>query len=353
MSTIGLCMIVKNEQDVLDRCLKSAKDIMDEIVIVDTGSTDETKNIAKKYTNKVFDFEWCDNFSKARNYAFSLSSCDYIMWLDADDVIPTKTANQLKIIKRNLTADVYMLKYDIAFYNNKPTFSYFRERIIRNCNLAIWQGVVHECITPFGKVERLNIPILHKKEVHKNSDRNLKIYNKAIRIRTLSPREMYYYGRELFDHKKYKQCVKILNKFVDSKLGWQENIIDALFLISVCEKNLNNPKKSLFALFKTFEYDVPRANVCCHIGDNFFLKKEYEKAIYWYNLALKCKDVSFKGGFVQKIYYNYYPYLQLCCCHFYLKNIDQAIKYNKKAGQFYNSEIVQNNNKFFKNYIKN
>lgn len=346
-------MIVKNEEAVLNRCLSSIKNLVDEIIIVDTGSTDNTKSIAKKFTEKVYNFKWCNNFSEARNYAFSLAKSSYIMWLDADDVVPTKTITQLKRLKPNLNADVYMLKYDIAFANNKPTFSYYRERIIKNCKQAKWQGVVHECIPPFGKIERLNLSILHKKMKYENSYRNLKIYENLLKIRTLIPREQYYYGRELFDHQQYEKCFNVLNDFVNSGNGWKENVIDALYLMYKCQKELNNSTKQLLCLFKTFAYDQPRANICCGIGDHFFLNKEYPTAIYWYNLATKCKDVSHNGGFVEKIYYNYYPYLQLCCCYYYLGDIKKATYYNNKAGKHINSIGVKNNKIFFEKLINN
>ena len=70
MFTLSVCMIVKNEEAVLGRCLDCVRQFADEIIIVDTGSTDTTKEIANKYTDKVFDFEWCDDFSKARNFSF-------------------------------------------------------------------------------------------------------------------------------------------------------------------------------------------------------------------------------------------------------------------------------------------
>ena len=64
-------MIVKNEEAVLERCLESLKGLFEEIVIVDTGSTDSTKEIATKYTDKIYDFQWINDFAAARNYAFS------------------------------------------------------------------------------------------------------------------------------------------------------------------------------------------------------------------------------------------------------------------------------------------
>ena len=79
MITISLCMIVKNEEAVLARCLESVKDVVDEIIIVDTGSTDKTKQIAYRYTQNVYDFEWIDDFSAARNYSFSKATKDYQM----------------------------------------------------------------------------------------------------------------------------------------------------------------------------------------------------------------------------------------------------------------------------------
>ena len=87
MATISLCMIVKNEEAVLARCLDSIADLMDEIIIVDTGSTDHTKEIAAKYTSQVYDFKWTSDFSAARNFSFSKANMDYIYAADADEVL--------------------------------------------------------------------------------------------------------------------------------------------------------------------------------------------------------------------------------------------------------------------------
>ena len=96
MQTISLCMIVKNEENTLTTCLGSVKDIVDEIIIVDTGSDDNTKQEALKFTNKIYNFKWVDDFSLARNYSYSKATMDYILWMDADDLILPE--DKLKLI---------------------------------------------------------------------------------------------------------------------------------------------------------------------------------------------------------------------------------------------------------------
>ena len=133
--TISLCMIVKNEEKVLARCLDSIRGFVDEIIIVDTGSDDDTKRIARKYTDKVYDFEWIDDFAAARNYSFSKATMQYCMWMDADDVILDSDREKLAELKASVTPDIdiIMMRYNTAFdEDGKPTFSYYRERIVRN-----------------------------------------------------------------------------------------------------------------------------------------------------------------------------------------------------------------------------
>ena len=87
MITLSLCMIIKDEELVLDRCLNSICDIVDEIIIVDTGSSDNSKEMAKRYTDNIYDYNWNDDFSEARNFSFEKATKDYILWLDADEIL--------------------------------------------------------------------------------------------------------------------------------------------------------------------------------------------------------------------------------------------------------------------------
>lgn len=353
MNTLSLCMIVKNEELSLERCLNSAKIFCDEIIIVDTGSLDSTKTIAKNFTDKIYDYNWCNDFSKARNFAFSKATSKYVMWLDADDVVPKQTAEYIQNNKQNLCDDVYMFKYCTNFdKNNNPTFSFYRERIIKNCKNAFWQGAVHECIAPFGKIQKLDLPIYHKKIKPHDTSRNLLIYQNLIKLRPLTPREQYYYGRELFDHKKYTEAISVLSKFVKNKNAWTENVIDAYYVMSKCYNVLKNKNNELLCLLKTLTLTAPRANIACKIGDIFFTQKNYAIAKYWYTQATLCNNAEMLFGFVEPIYYNYYPFLQLSCCYYYLGDLTNAIKYNNKASYYLNTETTKNNKKFYK-LIKN
>ncbi|OAA83364.1 SPBc2 prophage-derived glycosyltransferase SunS [Clostridium ljungdahlii] len=134
MITVSLCMIVKNEEDTIGRCLDSVKEVVDEFVIVDTGSSDNTKNVIKKYTNNIYDFKWIDDFSAARNFAFSKATKEYIFWLDADDILLPEDIKKFKFLKKNLdtSIDSVTMKYNISFdeYGNITT-SYRRNRLVK------------------------------------------------------------------------------------------------------------------------------------------------------------------------------------------------------------------------------
>src|SRR3989344_295540 len=95
-STLSLCMITKNEEQFLEQCLNSVKELVDEIIIVDTGSTDKTKEIASKFTDKIYDFQWCDDFSAARNESLKYATQDWILVLDADEVISKEDYQKIK-----------------------------------------------------------------------------------------------------------------------------------------------------------------------------------------------------------------------------------------------------------------
>lgn len=99
--SLSLCMIVKNEENTLSRCLESVKDIVDEIILVDTGSTDSTVEIAESYGAKIFFYKWDNSFANARNYSLSKASKDWILIMDADDELVKEDKDKVALLINN------------------------------------------------------------------------------------------------------------------------------------------------------------------------------------------------------------------------------------------------------------
>lgn len=329
-------MIVKNEEDVLDRCLSGIRDLVDEIVIVDTGSTDRTKEIALNYTDRVDSFVWIDDFAAARNYAFSRANMEYCMWLDADDVMEEKDREAFLALKQQLESDVdmVMMRYHTAFdEEGRPSFWYYRERIVRNSRDFYWQGAVHEVITPMGNIVYSDAAVTHRKLHAADPDRNLNIYRRMISDgKVLNARESYYYGRELYYHELYEEALEVFDQFLASTDAWLENKIEAVVLMSKCYMEKGNRRESLRILLSSLEYDVPRAEVCCEIGYHFMESGLYETAVFWFETAWACQKDFKKGGFILADCYDYIPALQLCVCYDKLGQYVRAEEYNEMAG---------------------
>ncbi len=353
MITISLCMIVKNEEDTLGRCLACVEGIADEIIIVDTGSSDRTKEVASAFTEKIYDYEWKDDFGAARNYAFSKASMEYCMWLDADDVIEKGEQKKLRCLKAGLTkqVDVVMAKYVTAFdEDGAPSFFYYRERIVKNDGRFCWQGRVHEAIVPFGNIFYADAAIWHKKNRPTDADRNLRIYENMLKAQEVfGPREKFYYGRELYYHEKWQEAAEAFSEFLTEEEGFLENRIDACRLLGLCRRRLGDMKGAYAALFESFCYDVPRAEVCCDLGGMFLNANLLGQAVYWYERALDAGKREKNGGFIEEDCYGYLPSIGLCMAHDRLGNYQKAFRYNEKAATYKpKDKYVEINRKYFK-----
>ena len=336
MTTISLCMIVKNEEKNIARCLDSVAELVEEIIIVDTGSTDRTAEIASDYTSKVYSYPWKDDFSDARNFSFSKASMDYCMWMDADDILEETQRDQFLQLKQSLSpdTDIVMMKYNTSFDEaGKPLFSYFRERWIRNCPTYCWVGAVHEVIPPSGNIVYSDLAICHRKTDAGDPDRNLKIYQRMIAEgRPLEARHQYYYGRELYYHRQYREAVSVLEQFLLSEEGWIENKIEACSVCAGCYYALGQERTALDTLLRSMSFDLPGSELCCEIGKYFLEHGMYQHAVYWYETALNTPKNEYAGGFVQPDCHNYVPFLQLCVCYDRLGDRKRAYEYNEKAG---------------------
>lgn len=354
MIKISLCMIVKNEESVLRRCLDSVRELADEIVIVDTGSTDSTESIAKQYTDKVFSTEWKDDFSLARNFSFERATCDYILWLDADDYISPdqrEIFGKLKEIIARESPDMVMCPYDVSLdKNGNPLFTFYRERIVRNRAGFRWEGRVHECIPPRGKTMRADFRVTHLKSEKPRGDRNLRIYQKWIAEGAqLSGRDKFYYGRELFYNRLYAEAAAVLEDMLAGN-GWYVNKIEACKILADCHTAEKDGERALCALFRSFLYGEPRASVMCKIAHLYKKRNKLREAVYFYECAARCGDHLQEGDFEEPTCRTLIPFLELTCCYEELGEKERALLWHKKAEEAFpeHPSVVYNQEYFRK-----
>ncbi|MGL4819289.1 MAG: tetratricopeptide repeat-containing glycosyltransferase family 2 protein [Bacilli bacterium] len=357
MATISLCMIVKNEEDVLQRCLASAAPLVDEMIIVDTGSTDRTVEIAQQFTDKVPFFEWINDFAAARNYAFRHATCDYIMWLDADDMIPFEEHEAFLALKATLHPgiDSVRMKYHLTFdAENRPVYSLTRNRVVRRERNFQWYGVVHEYLDVFGNIIDPELGVRHNK-LKEYTDRNLQIYRKLHASgKYLTARDFFYFGNELSDNSFHEEAVAVYDQFLNRKDGWIEDNIAACLKMSDCYAALLQTEEQMAALHRTFQYGKPRAEACCKLALLYLERNDLETARFWYDLATRVGEPpKVISVYHDPTMWSHLPHIQLTLIYDRLGDRAQAIKHHNIAKKLApTNSAVLHNEAYFKRLRK-
>ena len=348
-------MIVKNEEDVIARCLESVKDVVDEINIVDTGSTDKTKEIVEQFTERIFDFEWVHHFAEARNFSFQQATCDYILWLDADDVLLEEDQGKFKALKKSLASDIdaVSMNYHLSFDNEGNVSSLLRRyRLVKRDKQFRWIGAVHEYLEVGGHLFDSDVAVSHLPLQH-DHQRNITIYKKLLQSgEPLTPRDTYYYANELMDHHEIEEAIFYYELFLTSKRGWVEDNINACFKLADCYSNLNDKESNVTSILRSFEYDIPRPEACCRLGHHFMEQTKNDEAIFWYEQALTLKPKP-NAPFQNKIFTTWLPHLQLCVLYDRLQQYELANTHNELARVYLpNDEKILHNKNYFDQLFK-
>ena len=332
---LSLCMIVRNEERSLAQCLDSVRDAMDEIIILDTGSTDATKEIALRYTPHVHDYIWQDDFAAARNASLSLATKPFVMWLDADDVLDPDELKKLIALKAELTGsvDAVMMPYHYAFSDcGDPMLVFERERIVRRAAGFLFSGMVHEAMAVSGHIIHADIAIRHTGEHRESSNRrNLGIYEAWIeKGKNLTARDQYYYARELKSAGEHERAVQAFDAFL-SMDGWSVNRQDALLEKGECLTRLGRLPEAKKAYFSALEDGEPRAETLCALGAAFLQEGQLRAAAMWYRAALLCRMPEDRRMFTFPDAYGYVPLMQLCVILSRLGQVEEACRMNEQA----------------------
>jgi glycosyltransferase involved in cell wall biosynthesis len=283
-------MIVKNEETTLKKCLDSLKDVMDEIIIVDTGSVDKTKEIAYSYTDKVYDFTWCDDFSAARNFAFSKAEGDYIYSADADEFLDDENRKKLKLLKDALLPEVEIVQFIyVTKAKNHPTENFERDlrpKLFKRLREFTWIEPIHETVNLNPVVYDSDIEIIHMPS-ESHAGRDLKLFEKNIAQKgIMSDRLNMMYIRELYkagELTNLENAIGYLESLLIRKSGGDE--CRQIVAVLMRAYRLKNDAVSLLKLCLRPEAAVANAEMCMELGHFFMDNGDFEEASQWFYQA--------------------------------------------------------------------
>ncbi len=286
--TISCVMIVKNEERILGRCLDSIRDLMDEIIIVDTGSSDGTKEVAKKYTDKIYDFAWTGNFSDARNFAFSKATMDYIYSADADEVLDETNHVKFRALKDMLPEEVEIVQMKYSGQLQHSTVYNFdeeyRPKLFKRLRKFVWQDPVHEMIRLDPVVYDSEVTICHMPEKSHGS-RDLAIFLKTTQSgEKLSKRLFGMYVRELFIAGSDDDFRDALSYFVacaaDTEMDPDD--VNKACLVIAHTARLHGDIVMFFKYITKLMATDATSEVCLELGQFYERIQDYEEAAIWY-----------------------------------------------------------------------
>ncbi|MDD5529897.1 MAG: glycosyltransferase [bacterium] len=369
--SVSLCMIVKNEERNLSRCLDSFKDLVDEIIIVDTGSSDKTVEVAKSYGAKTYYFKWCDDFSAARNESLKYATKEWILSIDADEYIDLGNKDKIRQILKNPVCNAYSINIKNFLAPHSPIFAINSlTRLYKNIPGISYNGKIHNQIEPSIKelgmeIGTTNIFIYHTGYLAKDKGDSgrLNILKECYNKTPTDPLINFYLGEKYESMSSYDSAIEHFKKAVASKIS-AIFLPGMLHIIDIYNKK-GLPEEALKWFRKTLK--VYPDDFMLHImaSQSYNLKKEYLESIRELRNGMKKLDKVNAGslfnmevspsviyemtggnyeclGIIEKAIFYYKkaievtpdyltPYLKLVKLYEEKSEIDNAIEYLQKA----------------------
>lgn len=330
MITVSLCMIVKNEEKVLARCLDSIADLVDEIIIVDTGSTDGTKRIAAGYTDRVYDFTWIGDFAAARNFAFSKAGMEYIYSADADEVLDQKNREAFRRLKSTLLPEIDIVQ---MYYTNQLShgtiYNFDRElrpKLFKRLRTFRWQGAIHEQVGLMPVIYDSEIEICHMPE-NNHKDRDLAAFVRMTREGIRPDKRLHnIYAKELFISGEDRDFLQAAPFFEASCLDPERGVdeIKEAACVAARAARITGDTAKFFKYAMKVAACEGCAEICCELGEYYLGIEDVDEAIVWYyNAAYETEsilNVRCSGAV---------PLYGLAKCYRMIGNEEQAEEYER------------------------
>ncbi len=294
---LSLVMIVRDEEKVLERCLKSVESIVDEMIIVDTGSKDQTIQIAKRFGAKIYTFDWTNDFSEARNFALSKASHYYRLILDADEYVLSYDQEWMQQnFKENQIGVITLLDWFQKDGETKQSKSYLSRIIPQD---TYYKGAIHEQVDSSLNRVRVPLEIGHDGYLHQDkSERNLVILRNAIEQTPQDSYLLYQLAHTLFVSSHIQEAYKYFQEYYKvsekNELYRCGAIVDYLYNIMAVGKleeglNLINQEESRYSDSPDFYF------VCGHFFRELVLSdiNKYIELLPHIEMSfLKCLEIG-------------------------------------------------------------
>jgi glycosyltransferase involved in cell wall biosynthesis len=330
-------MIVKNEGSTIERVLNCARVFADEMIVVDTGSTDDTVAKAMAMGARVYHFDWIDDFSAARNFSFAKCTGDWIIWLDGDDIILPESQALIQQLKSTTLGNELEAIYLRYIY---PPFLQWRERMVRRDLFGTkleWREPIHECIHGIDAQKSRyvdSIAIQHEPPPERTAlkkDRNITILRKHYQDGAADERMLYIYAVECL-HSLYKEEAEhILAEFF-SRVDYQHYRYEIYCKMYDFYTHFNETQKALDAVHGAIKEDPKRAEAYYRLGKHLSDKDDQPAAaIPLLTAASMIRTPDY--GTPEAEAYTYGPWESLCRANFRLQKYDDAREMAKRALQ--------------------
>lgn len=347
MLPVSVCMIVKNEEKKLSRCLESVKPYGFEIVIVDTGSQDKTCEVASHFTDKIFHFAWCDDFSAARNYSLEMASNDWILMLDADEVIENLDLEEMDYFMKNLStsAGAVTRRNQVTTDTGKEYQIDRTERLYSRKNFR-YAGRIHEQLTPVYQSEMscylLNATIWHdgydmtKEERWLKANRNIMLLEKQISEEGETPYLYYQLGKGYEIKEDYEMACECFEKGLDYDIDPQLAYVIEM-VTSYGDDLLRIGKKEIAMGFESIydEFSIS-ADFLYLMGRIYQENGLFSKALIEYQKATKVEFANQEGA------NSFLAYYHMATIYATQNRIGEAIKHLTKCHGYEPSYVLKN-----------
>ncbi len=330
---LSCVLIVKNEEELLGKCLESMKDLWDELVIVDTGSTDGTVEIAESYGARMGRFAWRDDFGAARRYAEALCAGEYVYWQDADEVLLEGHDIIREIVEAGAQDGIAPYLIMRRDSEGRAVDGFVRQEMLhKNDGSWKWHGAAHNWLSGTGRTEDRRIVIEHLARPSGDRPNHTDIFE-ALRANftedaTMEERNLFYLMREHRDKGHYREAIALVALMMQTPPAWPLQRSRACIIAGDCWRALGNAENAAQAYHKALVECADWAEPYFCLGRLRYEQQRWREGAAWLHASTGFEPTSY---FTDLTIYDWLRYDLLAVCLSKLGRNEEARLWGAKA----------------------